>query len=221
MRRAHRELREILILLALYTIPVRSADVISAVLLRNGIFLLLVLYIIDLRDRRHELIPSLPGTTVARKLRAVVPGAVLVALGLFFLAELVTFALPLSEPSTSFLIAFLEDAINQQGLWIVVAYLIPTMVIIGYAEELFFRAYLLGQLRSLGVTSGVAVISTALLFALGHIHQGAGAFVFAGISALILGLLWYRIPRLDMFAIGHSAYNLIALTGILHGILAV
>lgn len=220
MVNAHRELREILILLALYTIPVRSVDLISGLALRNGTFLLLLWYIIDLRDRRRELTPPLPGSTLRSKLGAVVPGAVLIALGLYGLSELVTIAFPTSDSGASVLITFLQDAIERHGLWVVVAYMIPTMVVIGYAEELFFRAYLLGQLRTLGVSSNIAICVAAVLFALGHIHQGSGAFIFAGISAVLLGALWYRIPRIDVFAVGHSLYNLVALSGLLRGILS-
>ena len=82
-----------------------------------------------------------------------------------------------------------------------------TCLATGYWEELFFRAYLDGQFRRLGVSPAPAAAAGTLLFAAGHLYQGPLPAVG---TALIGGVLLYSFRRtrsIHGVAIGHALYN--------------
>lgn len=93
------------------------------------------------------------------------------------------------------------------------------VVIAPIAEEILFRGYLFGKLRSKGVKTWVAVIVTSLLFALAHFQGNVGVDVFALSIVLCLlrlysGSLWPAI-MLHMAKNGVAFYFLFINTSFL------
>lgn len=69
-----------------------------------------------------------------------------------------------------------------------------TSAVIVVWEEPFFRGYLLLRLKGIGTGPLVAVVASALLFALEHLYQGMLGVAVAGVAGLVLALvyLWRR-----------------------------
>lgn len=200
--------RETAIVYALFTLPGLALPaaltamefdgaVFLSLALRNAAFTLLVLYFVDLRGERGVVFGRSLG--IAKQLGL----ALTIAAGLYCLAIAVA------------TIAGLLPFVTQQS---VVAWRVPTrpwelisfvaaMLTIGITEEVLFRAYLMHRLQQLGLPQLRAVLTAALLFAVGHLYQGATAFVFAAAAGIALGLMWLRIPSIGSFAAGHAIYN--------------
>ncbi|MBN1685072.1 MAG: CPBP family intramembrane metalloprotease [Spirochaetales bacterium] len=81
----------------------------------------------------------------------------------------------------------------------------PVSLVTGYREELFFRSYLLVELAPFGNAAAVAVGS--LLFALGHVYQGIGAFVVTAFIGIFLSWLFLRTRNVHIVALSHGIYN--------------
>ncbi|WP_020611558.1 CPBP family intramembrane glutamic endopeptidase [Sediminispirochaeta bajacaliforniensis] len=99
---------------------------------------------------------------------------------------------------------------------------IVAMVITGYREELFFRAYLLRELSTfLGGEEQRPgwreVTTSSLLFAAGHLYQGWGGALTTLLIAMVLGFRYSRKKSLHEVAIAHSLYNSVALIMISFG----
>jgi membrane protease YdiL (CAAX protease family) len=60
---------------------------------------------------------------------------------------------------------------------------------VGFCEEIVYRGYLQTQLRAFTRSALLGVLLQALLFALAHLQQGAGAALRIGGYGLILGVL--------------------------------
>ncbi|SIQ92326.1 CAAX protease self-immunity [Alkalispirochaeta americana] len=86
-----------------------------------------------------------------------------------------------------------------------------TLLAVAYGEEIFFRAYLLIRLNQAGLSSMPALLISATLFALTHQWQGPEAVFFAWISGIFLGSVWILRPGIHHLALGHAAYNALAL----------
>jgi uncharacterized protein len=218
-----KHLREPAILIALYMAPGLVATVggngvpaqagaLLSVTLRNLAFLLLLLYLLDIRGERATVL-SLHGP----RLRAIptVVGAVGVA-GLLFclsvLTGLTATAIPgIDNPVSAATGAIVAGVRAQLPSFLVVPALALSMIVVAYTEELFFRAYLPARFRAAGLSTMQAVIVAAMLFSLGHGWQGAPAVGFSLISGLTLGTLWVYKPRIHVLAIGHALYNLVIL----------
>ena len=208
------ELREILVLLALFTAPIFAgtspagpAVLMISLAIRSTVFILVVLYIIDVRRRRTELLPRgpvSPGQIVA------IPVTAIVLLGLSVAVRSLTRTIPALQGSTTAAQQIMQGLGDHSTLGILLL-VIPAMVLVGYSEELFFRAYLIGQFRHLSLTPTRAVTAAAALFAMGHVGQGPAALLFAFLAALFLGVVWLRLPRIHVLALGHSVYNIASL----------
>ncbi len=81
----------------------------------------------------------------------------------------------------------------------------------GYREELFFRAYLLTRFTRFGLAPLPAVVLSTLLFASGHLYQGAAGLIVALAQGVYFGLLFLRRRRLHELALAHALYNLTVL----------
>ena len=91
---------------------------------------------------------------------------------------------------------------------------IPVCLVTAYREELFFRSYLLTELDPFGKKTAVAV--TSLLFAAGHIYQGAGAFAVTALIGVFLAWLFLRTRSIHIVGLSHATYNfLILIAGII------
>ena len=78
----------------------------------------------------------------------------------------------------------------------------------GYLEEAFFRCYLFNQVLRLGGKPTESLIAVSLLFGLGHLYQGMGAFLATSLMGIVLQLLFNgRYPSIHPIAIGHGLYN--------------
>jgi membrane protease YdiL (CAAX protease family) len=89
--------------------------------------------------------------------------------------------------------------------------LLITCLTIGYYEELFFRAYLLGEFAVHRAARIPAAIAAALLFAAGHGYQGIVGFAGTFLIGIFLAHRFYRNRSLHEIAIGHGLYNFAAI----------
>jgi membrane protease YdiL (CAAX protease family) len=72
---------------------------------------------------------------------------------------------------------------------------------------------MLTELDPFGKKAAVAV--TSLLFAAGHIYQGAGAFAVTALIGVFLAWLFLRTRSIHIVGLSHAAYNfLILLAGV-------
>ena len=86
---------------------------------------------------------------------------------------------------------------------------------VGYAEELFFRFFLIDGLIEAGVTFGSAAIVSSLVFGLSHASQGMFGIAFVGLLAAFYTGLRFRGYGLHSLALGHALYDVIALLFVL------
>lgn len=87
--------------------------------------------------------------------------------------------------------------------------LIPFCLVSAYREELFFRSHLLTELEPFGNPARIAFSS--LLFALGHLYQGIGAFIATALIGIFLSWLFLRSRSVHVVAISHGMYNYLVL----------
>lgn len=86
---------------------------------------------------------------------------------------------------------------------------------VGYAEELFFRFFLIDGLVEAGTPFGSAAIVSSLIFGLSHASQGIFGIAFAGLLAAFYTGLRFRGYGLHSLALGHALYDVIALLFVL------
>ncbi len=87
-----------------------------------------------------------------------------------------------------------------------------TTITIGYSEELFFRSYLLTEfINSEGTNKTAVIVAVSLLFAAGHIYQGAGGFISTFIIGVFFSLVFLKKRRIHSIAVGHGLYNFFVL----------
>jgi len=83
---------------------------------------------------------------------------------------------------------------------------------VGYAEELFFRFFLIDGLTEADVPLGTAAIVSIIVFGLSHYAQGAFGIAFAGLLAALYTALRFRGYGLHALALGHALYDAIILS---------
>ncbi|MCL2441427.1 MAG: CPBP family intramembrane metalloprotease [Treponema sp.] len=81
-------------------------------------------------------------------------------------------------------------------------------ILAAYLEESFFRFYLLTKRKEMNLSSSSALIFSAALFSICHIHMGPWGFLNAALSGVLLGFLFLRYNSLHGIAIAHSLYNI-------------
>ena len=81
------------------------------------------------------------------------------------------------------------------------------VLISAYREELYFRAYLLTVLEEIATPPWLAVLTSALLFGLGHLYQGWLAAVTALLIGVGFALLYRHRPSVHRLAWAHAAFN--------------
>lgn len=93
--------------------------------------------------------------------------------------------------------------------------LIPLVVVAtlaaAYREEVFFRAYALTRLETLGVKPIPAAAVASVAFGLGHVYQGVAGFVVAFAIGLVMSGIFLRTRSLHAIGIGHGLYNFVVL----------
>jgi CAAX protease family protein len=81
-----------------------------------------------------------------------------------------------------------------------------TCIVTGYSEELFFRSYLITEFNIPGKETYI-VITTSLLFALGHVYQGLAGFLGTFAIGIFLASIFIKKRRLHSIALAHGFYN--------------
>ncbi len=93
--------------------------------------------------------------------------------------------------------------------------LIPLMLLsslsVGYAEELFFRFFLIDALIEAGAPIHTAASVSVLIFALSHYAQGFSGIAFAGVLAVFYTRLRFKDYDIHALALGHAMYDAIVL----------
>ena len=80
-------------------------------------------------------------------------------------------------------------------------------LVTGYREELFFRSYLLTRFRQLQLPGFIGIGLSTLLFAAGHVYQGAAGLTVALIQGLYFAILFVRFKNIHPLAVAHALYN--------------
>lgn len=80
-------------------------------------------------------------------------------------------------------------------------------LVTGYREELFFRSYLLTRFRQLQLPIFLGIGMSTLLFAAGHVYQGAAGLAVALIQGVYFSILFVRIKNIHPLAVAHGLYN--------------
>lgn len=134
---------------------------------------------------------------------------VLKALGLFAIAVLVArisliagSRLGLRQPMA---IAFVETGARGPVVFIIAAAFFSMAV--AYREELFYRLYILGELRLRGARQGPAILVSALLFAAGHAYQGPQGMFSSLMFGVLMAIAATRGLNVHALALAHAAYD--------------
>lgn len=89
--------------------------------------------------------------------------------------------------------------------------LFPLIVVsslsVGYAEELFFRFFMIDGLIEAGASVNAAAIVSILIFALSHHAQGFFGIGFAAVLAAFYTSLRFKGFGLHSLALGHALYD--------------
>ncbi len=88
--------------------------------------------------------------------------------------------------------------------------LLITCITIGYYEELFFRAYLLGEFARTRAARAPAAAAGGLLFAAGHGYQGAVGLAGTFLIGIFFAYRFFQHRSLHEIALGHGLYNFAA-----------
>lgn len=213
MEEERRIRREFLILLAIYLLPAvyTSAGSVSpqlfkepqahlGILIQNVPRILLLLYLMEMDG--GDWAGRFGLRWQARRIPLQAVGTALLLLMVSVLTNLISQMAGVGgEPPFKF---------NSPGT---LAYILSafSLLSVGYMEELFFRSYAISRLERLGLSSGLAILVSAVLFALGHVYQGVRGVLFALLAGLLLGYLFGRIRRIHPLALGHGVYNYLGL----------
>jgi membrane protease YdiL (CAAX protease family) len=147
-------------------------------LLVNG---LLVLYVARL-FRPRNVLPQLIGRGLRGGAQVLVDLLYAsLAFGLILAVQALT--QPLFAGQNAALSALLPSTEAERLTWLLVA------SAVGFCEEVVYRGYLQTQLSAFTRSVPLGLLLQALLFALAHLEQGAGAALRIGIYGLVLGAL--------------------------------
>lgn len=92
--------------------------------------------------------------------------------------------------------------------WVIL--LVVVLPVIAAAEELLFRAALIGGLAAgLGVSPWALIVVSAALFAIGHGIQGAGGVVVTGALGVVLGVAFVATSSLLFVVVAHYVVNVL------------
>ncbi len=128
-----------------------------------------------------------------------------VYMGAFAVVTPLLFALTLLPESV-------KNQITAQPSWIIrnPAQLPLTALfclVVGYREELFFRAYLLTRFGEFHINKHLAAIISSLIFASAHLYENVFGMLTAFVIGLFFSYVFYEWRNLHIIALAHSAYN--------------
>lgn len=147
-------------------------------LLVNG---LLVLYVARL-FRPRNVLPELVGRRWREPADALVD-LLYAALALALIIAIEVLSRPLAAGRNAAVSALLPSTEAERLTWLLVA------SGVGFCEEVVYRGYLQLQLSAFTRSAPLGLVFQAVLFALAHLEQGAGAALRIGVYGLILGAL--------------------------------
>lgn len=90
-------------------------------------------------------------------------------------------------------------------------FLLLSSLSVGYAEELFFRFFLIDGLTEAGISVNTAAFASICIFAISHYAQGIYGIAFAGVLAALYTSLRFHGYTLHSLALGHALYDAIVL----------
>ena len=85
--------------------------------------------------------------------------------------------------------------------------ILVTSLLTGYAEELYFRVYLLSEFADSPVGIAGIIGISSLLFALGHLYQGIIGFFGTFLIGTFLAYRYFRRRSWHEISIAHGLYN--------------
>ena len=91
-------------------------------------------------------------------------------------------------------------------LWI----LALMMLGIGYCEEFFFRIYLVDAMEN-AIGKKPAILTSAILFAIGHLYQGYYAVIIIFFLALGFQWIYSKYRNIHINAIVHGLFDVISI----------
>jgi membrane protease YdiL (CAAX protease family) len=80
-------------------------------------------------------------------------------------------------------------------------------LVVGYREELFFRAYLLTRFGEFRINRHLAALISSLIFAGAHLYENVFGMLTAFVIGLFFSYVFYEWKNLHIIALAHSAYN--------------
>ena len=84
-----------------------------------------------------------------------------------------------------------------------------TVLRAGVTEEVFYRGYALERVQSLTGSKWVAVVATIIPFALFHYRQGPAGILIAGVTGLIVALIYLRRRSLPAVIFTHFTVDFV------------
>src|SRR6516165_12347014 len=84
-----------------------------------------------------------------------------------------------------------------------------TVLRAGVTEEVFYRGYALERAQSLTGSKWVAVVATIIPFALFHYRQGPAGILIAGVTGLIVALIYLRRRSLPAVIFTHFTVDFV------------
>jgi hypothetical protein len=170
--------------------------------------ILLIVYILWLQRDWENAVPLSAFGLVRLRTRDLLYGLV-VYLGIFALLIPLSYLLALLPTR-------LQDLLEEGYRWklsnpALIPLVIVFSIVVGYREELFFRAYLLTRFHELALSPAVGLALSCLLFAAGHLYQGLAGLIVALVQGIYFGLIFIKTGNLHSIALAHGLYNLTVL----------
>jgi membrane protease YdiL (CAAX protease family) len=91
--------------------------------------------------------------------------------------------------------------------WIII---ILSCIVTGYAEESYFRIYLLNYATLSGISPKKAIMVSLILFTVCHAYQGIIGLLTSGLAGLFLSFIYMKKKSIHGIAIGHGFYNIMS-----------
>jgi len=171
-----------------------------SVLLKNVIRIAFVLYIASqltlfAKSKWKEALVQAPSRHDARQALVVM----FISLGCAGVGVLVSWLSGIANP--------LFIAHNRLPLLVLFPLILLSSLSVGYAEELFFRFFMIDGLMEAGAPVNAAAVVSILIFALSHHAQGIFGIGFAAVLAAFYTSLRFKGFGLHSLALGHALYD--------------
>ena len=106
-------------------------------------------------------------------------------------------------------------ALRRRGSVALLPLLLLSSISFGYAEELFFRFFLIDGLVEAGTAIHMAASASVLIFAISHYAQGISGIAFAGVLGIFYTKLRFKGYGIHALALGHAMYDALVLAIVL------